>query len=128
MRHFFWLTLIVLAVGIGFLSDASSIVAPVYHQSLAWDIVTLSIPSLIVAALAIAWRRSAPKSIVLLLISAVLLGAIYFNCQPIFQSPDDLLFPFITLAPMDIMIFLWLILLLIMAHFLEILYREKLAR
>ncbi len=125
MRHMFWLSLIVLAMGIVYLSRANLIVAPAYHQSLIWNVTTLSIPSLILAALVVIWRKSAPKSAVLLLISFILLWAIKDSCQPIFQEPDDLIFPFMGLMPMDVMIFLWLILLLIMAHFLEILFRRK---
>ena len=125
MRHIFWLSLIVLAIGIVYLSRANLIVAPAYHQSLVWNVVTLAIPSLVVAALAVFLRKSALKSIVLLIISLVLMWAIKDSCQPIFQEPDDLVFPFLALMPMDVMILLWLILLLIMAHFLEILIWRK---
>ncbi|MEI9998077.1 MAG: hypothetical protein WDO13_02345 [Verrucomicrobiota bacterium] len=125
MRRIYWLTLLLLGVGIGLLGKASSIVAPAYHQSLVWNVAMLSVPSLIIAVLAVAWRKSAPKSAVLLVISALMLGAIYLNCQPIFQAPDDLVFPFMGLVPADLMIFLWLILMLIAVHFAEELYRRR---
>jgi len=119
------LTLLLLAFSVALLGYTSTIIAPFYGSSVIGEIAKNCLPLLIPILLVVAFRKSASKSIVLLLASAVLFYVTVKNCRPILACPDDLVFPLMTFGIVEIVIFAQLILVLILVHFVEILLRNR---
>jgi hypothetical protein len=125
MQFLAWITLSFLAISGVVLTKAILILAPLYHEAVVQEVLLNSIPYLILAGMAFVFRRSASKSVVMLIASAALLYATLVNCQPVDTLADDLIIPPMGLEASYMLLFPVLIWALVMVQSADYLISKR---